>query len=84
MMTQMNIRIDEAVKAQAEILFDELGLNMTTAINMFIKTAIRENGIPFELKVDPFYSEKNMAVLNKSIKDANEGKLIERDLIEVD
>ena len=83
-MTQMNIRIDEAVKAQAEILFDELGLNMTTAVNMFIKTAIRENGIPFDLKIDPFYSERNMEVLNKSIQDANEGRLIERELIEVD
>lgn len=53
-MTQMNIRIDETVKAKAEALFDDLGLNMTTAVNMFIKAALRENRIPFALKVDLF------------------------------
>ena len=37
---------------QAEIMFNELGLNMTTAINMFLRSTIREHGIPFELKLD--------------------------------
>ena len=50
--TNLNIRIDKAVKDQAEEIFDELGLNMTTAVNMFLRTAIREHGIPFELKLD--------------------------------
>lgn len=36
------------IKDQAEEIFNELGLNMTTAINMFLRTAIREHGIPFE------------------------------------
>ena len=39
-------------KEQAEQIFNELGLNMTTAINLFLRTAIREHGIPFELKLD--------------------------------
>ena len=39
--TNLNIRIDKAVKDQAEVIFDELGLNMTTAVNMFLRTAIR-------------------------------------------
>lgn len=50
--TNLNIRTDKAVKDQAEAIFNELGLNMTTAINMFLRTAIREHGIPFELKLD--------------------------------
>lgn len=83
-MTQMNIRIDENVKARAEVLFDELGLNMTTAVNMFIKASLRDNGIPFELKTDPFYSEQNMARLKQSIENADAGRLTERELIEVD
>ena len=49
--TSMNIRMDAEVKRQAEILFSEIGINMTTAINIFLKQAIRENGIPFELKL---------------------------------
>lgn len=50
--TNLNIRIDKVIKDQAENIFNELGLNMTTAINMFLRTAIREHGIPFELKLD--------------------------------
>lgn len=48
----LNIKTDKEIKEQAEIIFSELGLNMTTAINMFLKTIVRENGIPFELKLD--------------------------------
>lgn len=50
--TNLNIRTDKEIKEQAEIIFSELGLNMTTAINIFLRTAIRENGIPFALKLD--------------------------------
>lgn len=50
--TNLNIRIDKYIKDQAEEIFAELGLNMTTAVNMFLRTAVREHGIPFELKLD--------------------------------
>ena len=50
--TNLNIRTDKDVKDQAELIFNELGLNMTTAINMFLRTTIREHGIPFSLKLD--------------------------------
>ena len=50
--TNLNIRIEKAIKDQAENIFNELGINMTTAVNMFLRTAIREHGIPFELKLD--------------------------------
>lgn len=49
--TSMNIRMDSQVKKEAEKIFAEFGLNMTTAINMFLRQTIRENGIPFELKL---------------------------------
>ena len=49
--TNLNIRIDKEVKIAAERIFEELGLNMTTAVNIFLRQTIRENGIPFELKL---------------------------------
>ncbi len=49
--TNLNIRTDKNVKAEAERIFDALGLNMTTAVNIFLRQAIRENGIPFEVKL---------------------------------
>ena len=50
--TNLNIRIDKEIKNRAEKIFNELGLHMTTAINMFLRTTIREHGIPFELKIE--------------------------------
>lgn len=50
--TNLNIRMDKEIKEQAEQIFADLGLNMTTAINIFLRTTIRENGIPFALKLD--------------------------------
>lgn len=50
--TNLNIRTDKEVKLAAEKIFEELGLNMTTAINIFLRQTIRENGIPFELKLN--------------------------------
>jgi len=50
--TNLNIRTDKDIKEAAEYIFNELGLSMTTAINMFLRQTIRSNGIPFELKLN--------------------------------
>ena len=50
--TNLNIRTDKEIKDQAEQIFNELGLTMITAINIFLRTAVREHGIPFELKLE--------------------------------
>ena len=46
--TNLNIRTDKEIKNQAEEIFNELGLNMTTVINMFLRTVVREYGNPVE------------------------------------
>lgn len=83
--TSITIRMDENLKKQAEILFEDMGLNMTTAFTIFTKAVVRQNKIPFEITADPFYSEANMRVLNQRIADIESGKSIlkEHDLIEV-
>ena len=62
----------------------DLGLSMTTAFTIFAKKVIREKRITFEVSVDPFYSESNMAYLKKVINDIESGKavLVEHELIE--
>lgn len=50
--TNLNVRTEKEVKEEAEKIFNELGMNMTTAINIFLRASIREKGIPFELKLD--------------------------------
>ena len=49
-MTTINIRVEESVKQQASKLFDELGLDMTTAMNLFLRQSIQYGGIPFEIR----------------------------------
>ena len=85
-MAQISLRVDDDVKRKAEKTFNAIGLSMSTAINVFLKTVARENRIPFELSADPFYSESNMKYLEKVVRDINSGKakLVEHDLIEVD
>lgn len=74
--TKLNIRIDKFTKEQAEKIFNQLGLNMTTSINMFLIATIRENGIPFELKLDTPNKETIEAIEEgrKMLKDPNTPK----------
>ena len=83
-MAQVNVRIDDELKNRADVLFDDLGLNMSTAINMFVRQAVREGGIPFGIttKPDPFYNDENMRVLKKAMKAADAGRLTPHELIE--
>ena len=48
--TNLNIRVDEELKKNAERLFADLGLNMSSAITIFLKSSVDYNGIPFEIK----------------------------------
>ncbi len=73
-MAQVNFRVDDTIKAKAESACTAMGLTMSTAINMFLTKLANEQRIPFEVAVDPFYSEENMARLRKSIADLNAGK----------
>ena len=85
-MAQISLRVDDEVKRDAERTLNDIGLSMSTAINIFLKTVVRENRIPFELSADPFYSKENIAALEKRVADIRSGKstLKEHELIEVD
>lgn len=48
--TNINVRVDSALKQEAEALFNDLGLSMSSAINMFLRSAVMNDGIPFEVK----------------------------------
>ena len=69
-MAQSNIciRMDEELKKQFDYLCNEFGLTMSTAINMFVKTVVRENRIPLELSLDTPNS-----ITKKAIEDVEKG-----------
>lgn len=64
----ISIKVSSSNKKRAAELFDSLGLNLSTAVNIFIKKSISEGGLPFDVK-DPFYSETNQTELNKRFKE---------------
>jgi DNA-damage-inducible protein J len=77
-MANVNIRVDDAVKKDVEAILSDIGLSLSSATNVFYKQVIKCRGIPFELvsNSDPFFSERNMAILHKSINDYETGKSI--------
>lgn len=82
--TLVNIRMDTELKKSMEQTCQELGMNMTTAFTIFAKKMSREKRIPFEVSIDPFYSESNMAHLRRGAEAMNAGNGVEHDIIEVD
>ena len=75
----VTVRVESNVKKQGEQILNELGLNMTSAFNIFLRTVVRERKIPFELslaEVDPFFNESNLTRLALSKKQITEGNII--------
>lgn len=85
-MAQISLRVDDDVKRDAEQALSEIGLSMSTAINVFLRKVAREKRIPFELSADPFYSEGNIHHLENIMQDVRNGKahFAEHELIEAD
>ena len=61
--TNISIRMDTELKTKAETLFSELGMNLSTAFNIFVRQSLREGGIPFDIKTEQPNSETIAALL---------------------
>lgn len=83
-MAQISLRIEDDVKKMAEQACADIGMSLSTAINIYLKKLGREKRIPFEVSVDPFYSESNMEHLRRGVEALNAGKGVEHDIIEED
>ncbi len=78
----VNFRMDETDKKRMENVCNDLGLSMSAAFTIFAKKVGREHRIPFEVSVDPFYSESNVAHLRRGVAALNAGLGVEHDIIE--
>ena len=69
--TNISIRMDSNLKAQAEAFFGELGMNLSTAFNIFVRQSLREGRIPFDISLDRPNKETIAAMLEaeRSAKD---------------
>lgn len=82
----VNFKLDSNVKKDMETVCSDLGLSMSAAFTIFAKKVGREKRIPFEVSVDPFYSDGNIRYLESIARDIKEGKahFAEHNLIEAD
>lgn len=74
--TNISIRMDVELKKQAEQLFSELGMNMTTAFNIFLRQAVRQQRIPFDVALETPNAEtlEAFAEVERMKKDPNLGR----------
>lgn len=82
--TTINIRMDNELKKNFDNVCADLGMTMTTAITMLAKKMTREKRLPFEVSIDPFYTNANMEVLNESIQQMRRGQTVTKTLEELD
>jgi DNA-damage-inducible protein J len=51
-LTSLNIKIDRDLKTEADVLFNAMGMNLTTAVNIFVRQAVAEQAIPFQIHLN--------------------------------
>lgn len=78
----INVRIDAKLKQDAEQLFNDLGLNMTTAINMFLKQTVRNQAIPFSISMNKTLNSSMLRAMKETDEILNDSKAKTFDNIE--
>lgn len=67
--TNISVRMDRTLKKEADELFGEMGMNLSTAFNIFVRQALRDRAFPFEITLEPKHNEETLQV----IRDARKG-----------
>ena len=83
--TTFSVRMDSEVKQQLDDFCRNVGMNATTAFNLFARAVLREKRLPFDVttETDPFFCESNLAHLRRGVAALNRGEGVEHDIIEV-
>jgi len=82
--TTISIRMDDTLKKDFDNICNELGMSMTTAIVMMAKKMTREKRLPFDVSIDPFYSEQNMKYLKNAAAALDEGHGVRKTMEELE
>ena len=82
--TTFSVRMDSEVKKQLDDFCANVGMNTSTAFNLFARAVLREKRLPFDVttEIDQFYSESHLAHLRRGVAALNSGKGVEHDIIE--
>jgi len=75
-MANIQVRVNDDLRIQAQAVASSMGLDLPSAVRLFLTQMVRENGLPFQPKADPFYSSSNLKQLSKSIEQMEKGETI--------
>lgn len=83
-MATLQVRMDDRLRAQAQSIAAQMGLDLSTAVRLFLAQMVTEKGLPFKPGLDPFYSVGNQAVIKNSIEELNAGRTVTKTIEELD
>ncbi len=83
-MATLQIRIDDDLRGEAAAVAQGMGIDLSSAIRMFLTQMVKENGLPFRPTNDPFYSAGNMAALRRSMTQLENGETVTRTLADLE
>lgn len=83
-MANVQVKVDDHLRDTAQAVAASMGLDLASTVRIFLTQMVRENGLPFKPGGDPFYSERNLAALEKSITQLNAGRAVVKTLDELE
>lgn len=82
-MANLQIRLDDSLKDQAQAVVQDMGLDLSAAVRIFLTQVIKENGLPFRPTNEPFYTTKNQEALRRSVAQIEAGHTVTKSLDEL-
>lgn len=76
-MANIQVRVDDALRNDAVMVLNQIGMDMTTAVRILLKQIVASNGFPFKPVADPFYSKGNMEYLKLALDDVRHKRNLE-------
>ena len=82
-MANLQVKIDDSLRDEAQAVANQIGLDVATAVRMFLVQMVKVNGLPFQAVADPFYSVANQRYLERAAEDIKNGvNIVHHDMIE--
>jgi DNA-damage-inducible protein J len=83
-MANVQVKVDDGLRAQAQAVAANMGIDLASAVRLFLTQMVRENGLPFRPYADPFFSAKNQAALQKSVTQLDDGQTVTKTINELE
>ena len=83
-MANIQVKVDNQLRDTARAVAASMGMDLASAVRIFLTQMVRENGLPFKPTGDPFYSERNLAALEQSMAQFDAGQSVVKTLDELE